>query len=220
MKNYHLFVGEDYYPEPGLGDYRGSFADVNEAIAEAQRLTGSEWDGDWARVIRSTPDGLETIWGKSETRGQRERERADYRDDGSLALAILIGQTLTSIEGMRQGSEEIRLVAGDTVWRMWHEQRCTEDVFVEDVCGDPADLIGSPIVAAFEETTRKPGRRTKLPDEDGYVDDDQNTSYTWTFYRLSTIKGTVVIRWYGTSNGFYSERVTVSKEPTKKGPTP
>jgi hypothetical protein len=74
-------------------------------------------------------------------------------------------------------------------------------VDLEDVCGDPADLIGVPILAATEESSGEVPEMTRRHDE--FED--------WTFYRISTIRGTVVLRWYGTSNGCYSVDVSINK---------
>ena len=69
-----------------------------------------------------------------------------------------------------------------------------------DVIGNLDDLIGAPILQA-EEVLHM--------DENpvGVEIPEYQESYTWTFYKLATIKGYVTIRWYGQSNGYYSESV-------------
>lgn len=89
------------------------------------------------------------------------------------------------------------------MYSMYHNQDCCESVSIDDINGDLDDLIGSPILMADESSSKN----TKL---DGTPDDDCE-SCTWTFYRFATIKGYVNIRWYGVSNGYYSESVNIYK---------
>lgn len=119
-------------------------------------------------------------------------------------IKLLLGKTLVSIEG-KVGDEVLRFVAEDgETFTMYHSQDCCESVNVEDIIGDLSDLIGSPIVRAEENSSSDP--------PEGHKYEYQPESCTWTFYRVGTAKGTVVIRWLGTSNGYYSESVTFSKD--------
>lgn len=83
---------------------------------------------------------------------------------------------------------------------MHHQQDCCESVYIESIVGDLNDLIGSEILLAEEVRSFEniEGTKPKYQDE----------SFTWTFYKLATKKGFVDIRWYGTSNGYYSESVS------------
>ena len=114
----------------------------------------------------------------------------------------LVGKTLTEIKN--KGYELIFIVDDRTEYKMYHAQDCCESVLIEDINGDLDDLIGTPILLAeevsnYEPTSEEDIKRTKETEDWG--------SCTWTFYKLATIKGYVDIRWFGESNGYYSERV-------------
>lgn len=84
----------------------------------------------------------------------------------------------------------------------YHNQSCCESVYIDDIAGDLADLVDSPLLEA-EEVVSDQDAGPPPSDYDG-VD---RCSYTWTFYKFSTLKGSVNIKWAGLSNGFYSESV-------------
>lgn len=118
----------------------------------------------------------------------------------------LVGKTLTEINN--NGDELIFTVDDGTQYKMYHAQDCCEDVSIEDINGDLADLIGSPILSAeevsnYEPVTEKDKKQTEEANEYG--------SCTWTFYKIASIKGYVDIRWFGSSNGYYSESVDFIK---------
>ncbi|WP_291401710.1 DUF7448 domain-containing protein [Acidaminobacter sp.] len=109
-------------------------------------------------------------------------------------IEMLLGKTLKSIDQER--NDHLRFVCEDgDIFEMFHYKDCCESVTIEDICGDLSNLIGTPIVMAEEVTNSdEPGK-------------EYSESYTWTFYKLATAKGYVTIRWYGESNGYYSESV-------------
>lgn len=116
-------------------------------------------------------------------------------------FSTLKGKTLVAIVGLEQGSERVTFVCADgSEFLMYHDQDCCEGVNIDDVFGDVEDLLGSEILVAEERTSDQ-----NPPDYKG--DTKYQDSFTWTFYELATNKGSVTIRWYGESNGYYSESV-------------
>ena len=118
-----------------------------------------------------------------------------------VKFEILKGKTLKSIK--KVGDDEIifTLKNGDK-YKLYHTHECCEEVYIEDICGDLKDLVDVPILMA-EESTSDDKIENKEPGE--------NNSITWTFYKLATIRGYATIRWYGISNGYYSESVDFEK---------
>ena len=110
-------------------------------------------------------------------------------------VSILKGKILKDIK--IEGTESILFIDEDDIeYEMFHDYDCCENVYIEDICGDINNLIGSEIIMAEEIINRDLSPLNEFDE-----------SYTWTFYKFATVKGYVTIRWYGESNGYYSERV-------------
>ena len=125
--------------------------------------------------------------------------RSDY-----VEFSTLVGEVLISISGCRTGGDEVIFTtASGRSFRMHHEQDCCESVQLEEIIGDPVILLNLPITLARVDTNENP------PNERQGVDWRRGEEGgTWTFYNIGTARGTVTLRWLGTSNGYYSESVS------------
>lgn len=118
----------------------------------------------------------------------------------AVPFSELLGLTIDRIIGLENDSEKVVFYSSDgRKFRMFHSQDCCEYVSINEIHGDVEDLISSPILRAEEVTNAE----SPKPERDLWDDVCE-----WTFYKLATIKGEVVIRWLGTSNGYYSTDVS------------
>ena len=135
----------------------------------------------------------------------------------------LIGQTI--IEFIISLDEtEIYITTQANEYKMHHIRDCCESVYVEDIVGDVNDILNTPILNAEEisydnveydpETPEEIAHQVKrkLLGQDNLSIED---SFTWTFYKIDSNKGGITIRWYGSSNGYYSESVNFVCKNTK-----
>lgn len=113
-------------------------------------------------------------------------------------IDVLKGKTITKIEKADDDSELIFETDDGNRYKMYHQQDCCESVWLEEVIGNLDDLVGKKILRAKEAGNHREGDKLSEHDE----------SWTWTFYHLTSEYGDdVTLRWYGTSNGYYSESV-------------
>jgi hypothetical protein len=123
----------------------------------------------------------------------------EERNYKSAELNELLGKVIDKII-VSDDNCEIRFYCSDgTEYLMYHSQDCCESVSIEEIIGDITHLVGAPIIMA-EESTNSDNPKG-----------NSDESFTWTFYKFATIKGYVTIRWYGESNGYYSESVDFKK---------
>ena len=114
--------------------------------------------------------------------------------DKCADISELVGNKIIGVH--RRDDDYIRFELEDgRDMELYHEQDCCESVYLEDVIGaDLKDLIGETVLVA-EETI-------------DCGETDYGDSTTWTFYHIRTNLHTITLRWYGSSNGYYSESVS------------
>lgn len=119
-------------------------------------------------------------------------------------FSVLKGKTIVSIVKNEDDTEIVFETSDGDRYLMYHDQDCCESVYVESICGDITDILNSPVLVAETVVSED-------IDPDGVRENNvkyREDSFTWTFYKIDTAKGGVTIRWYGTSNGYYSEDVS------------
>lgn len=110
-----------------------------------------------------------------------------------VEMERLIGKTPIGITiDTKRGEFSIDFLCGSEL-KLYHDQDCCEDFWLEDIVGDISKLIGNPLTMCEEVS----------------CDVRKEQNQTWTYYKFSTIKGYVDLRFIGESNGFYSEECTV-----------
>jgi hypothetical protein len=127
------------------------------------------------------------------------KKETDYKSwgDNIREISVLQGQTIVDVV---QTSDEITFETSEgCIYKMFHAQDCCESVYIESIVGDLTDLIGQEIILAEERYSSE--KQEWKVEESEYPDD----SFTWTFYTIRTLKTSIDIRWYGYSNGYYSE---------------
>ncbi|MGL5803162.1 MAG: DUF7448 domain-containing protein [Cetobacterium sp.] len=108
-------------------------------------------------------------------------------------LDNLVGAKILDVDD--SGYDLLKIVTDKGTMRFVHYQNCCEDVSLFDGFDDLKAMIGEEIKFA-EETNN------------GKTDDyEPHDSYTWTFYKISTMWKDVTLRFIGESNGYYSEEV-------------
>lgn len=114
-----------------------------------------------------------------------------------VEIEEMVGQVFYSVKEVYDvvDGDILEFKSHNKIYRFYHEIECCESVAIEDICGDLKDLEGVPLLLAEEISNQE---------------DISTGSQTWTFYNFSTVKGSVTVRWYGTSNGYYSEHVQLA----------
>lgn len=134
----------------------------------------------------------------------------------------ILGLTPTKVEW---DEYQVVLTFPQGVFTFYHEQDCCENVYVESVTGDLQDLLLGPLLVAEQVAQGESEYPKQFRNRDVITnmtrDRLTNTkpsvptgeSQTWSFVKLGNMSDTIIIRWHGSSNGYYSETVNTRWTP-------
>lgn len=120
----------------------------------------------------------------------------------NVKFADLEGRLIDRIVGLHTESGEVLFYMHDgALYKMYHRSDCCEHVSIAEIVGElnPGPWEQCWIVRAEESTREATG-------------EECSEAGLWTFYRMDTTQGCIVIRWLGQSNGYYSMSVDFEQE--------
>jgi hypothetical protein len=119
------------------------------------------------------------------------------------SIDYLVGKIIDEVVINNSKDQVAFYLEGGEIMVFHHDQDCCEGFVLEDVNGDFYDIINTRILLAEERISPdNPGEGIEVV--------YRNDSNTWTFYTIRTLRGTVVMRFCGSSNGYYSERCDIA----------
>ncbi len=119
-----------------------------------------------------------------------------YESDIRL-MECMVGKVFNRVYST---DDELVFKGDELLYRFYHSQDCCESVWIDEIHGDLSDLENTPLLVVEHVSNYDQESRN-----------DYDESYTWTFYKFATIKGYVTVKFYGTSNGYYSEEVSIQR---------
>jgi len=116
-----------------------------------------------------------------------------------VEFSALVGEVLDAVDIDREENQILLTTRSGRKFLVYHEQDCCEEVQIVGQDGSFDKLIGKPIVEA---------RDIAVDTGESESDYDSQTTTTLVF-RVDD--QTVISRWVGDSNGYYSESVDIAE---------
>lgn len=121
-------------------------------------------------------------------------------------IESLIGHRIVSVrwDTDRYGYRVLRIGTDSFDLVMEHERDCCNQGDLIDGFDDLKQMVGEVVLEA--ECVKQDGVEGQMPDWADYLNQ-------WTFYKIRTMNTSATLRWFATSNGYYSVEVPCRVEP-------